>query len=386
MLAAHDGSAERVRSAPASLRGFHARTPAKAAAAPIAPARKIHYGPAPMITHRISATLPVKQNDLAAGAFYAAGFSTVLVQEPGDLGTADDPVAAGKVRLVGYLEEGDDAAQRLDVLRRLLGPKAPLRFEPFTDENWLLKFRAHHRAVRIGADLVIAPPWSKVADKKGRVILRIDPGLAFGTGSHASTHLCLRALQDLARKGALGRVLDVGTGSGVLAFAALRLGAKSARGIEPDLDALGSAQDNARLNGLRRGLRLTAETAADVAGRYDLVLANLVRDLLLDTAAALSARVAPGGVLVLAGLLDTQADDVRAAFEAQGLRLLRHRRREGWSALELEKPLKTAQAVKSYKTVESAKAIKSAKASKAATSLQGRESPRAGQKGKGRKK
>jgi len=292
-----------------------------------------------MMTHRISVLLSAEQNDLACGAFYAAGFSTVLVQEPGDLGTEASPVPEGKVRLVGFLEENDDERERLAALRSVLGKKAPFVTERFEDEDWLQKFRAHHRAVKVGGNLVVAPPWSRVKAKKGRIVLRIDPGLAFGTGSHASTYLCLRALQDLAKKkrGKLGRVLDVGTGSGVLAFAALELGAASARAIEPDPDALSSAKDNAKLNGLSRGrgLTLTGETADVVRGRYDVVLANLVRDLLIATAKELTARVAKEGVLMVAGLLDTQADDVHAAFAAEGLVLKKHRKREGWSALEL---------------------------------------------------
>jgi ribosomal protein L11 methyltransferase len=291
-----------------------------------------------MITHRLSLLVPESRADEARGTFYAAGFGTVLVQEPGDLGTESDPVPDAHVRFVAFLESRDPP--ELAALRARLDGRAPIRIDPFEDRDWLTTFRAHHRAVRIGRGLVVAPPWSRVKARRGRILLRIDPGLAFGTGSHASTYLCLRALCDRARRGPLGRVLDVGTGSGVLAFAALRLGATHARGIEPDPDALEAARANARLNGLSRarGLVLTPEAAERARGSFDLVLANLVRDLLLQTAPVLSKRVAPGGALIVAGLLDDQASDVCAALEAQGLSLVRHRRREGWSALELERP------------------------------------------------
>ena len=293
-----------------------------------------------MMTHRLTVLVRAADADLASGAFYAADITTFLTQEPGDLGTEDEPVPEGDVRFVAFLDVADGLEARVAVVQALVGGRADVALAPFEDQDWLQKFRAHHRAVRVGRGLIVAPPWSKLkVRKKGPLVIRIDPGLAFGTGSHASTYLCLRALCDRARRGPLGRVLDIGTGSGVLAFAALRLGANSARGIEPDPDALQAAGENAALNhiGKAQGLTLTGETADVVRGRYDLVLANLVRDLLIDTAGDITARVGPKGALVLAGILDDQVHDVTAAFVAEGLSLARQRRRQGWSALELSR-------------------------------------------------
>jgi ribosomal protein L11 methyltransferase len=284
-------------------------------------------------TLRLSVLVPATRADGAAGILHRAGLETVLWQDPGDLGTEDDPVPPGRVRLVGFTGDEAIAARAREDLRACLRARPSLA--PFEDQDWLHKFRAHHPAVRVGRGLVVAPPWSPVRERPGRVVLRIDPGLAFGTGSHASTYLCLRAIIERARRRPLGRVLDVGTGSGLLAFAALRLGARSARGIEPDPEALAAARANARLNGLGRGLRLSEGSAETARGRYDLVLANLVRDVLIRASRALAGRVAQGGALVVSGILDDEADDVGRAFASAGLTLALQRRREGWSALEL---------------------------------------------------
>lgn len=284
---------------------------------------------------KLSVLLRARRADLAVAALYEAGVATVLVQEPGDLGTEGDPVPAGRVRLVAF---GDPPT--MSRARDLLAVRARARpiLEPFADRDWLKTYRVHHRAVRVGRRLVVAPPWSRLADRPGRAVVRIDPGLAFGTGSHASTYLCLRALVDLARRRPLGRVLDVGTGSGVLAFAALRLGARSAKGIEPDPEALAAARANARLNRMGRRLVLGAQSAEAVRGRFDTVLANLLRDLLMRHARNLADRVAPGGVLVVSGILDGQADEVRDGYAALGLGLARRLSREGWSALVMRRP------------------------------------------------
>jgi ribosomal protein L11 methyltransferase len=284
-------------------------------------------------TLRLAVLVPAARADSAAGILHRAGLGTLLWQDPGDLGTEDDPVPSGHVRLVGFTGDEAMTARASAALRARLGALATV--VPFVDRDWLEKFRAHHRAVRVGRSLVVAPPWSRVRERPGRIVLRIDPGLAFGTGSHASTYLCLRAILDRARRRPLGRVLDVGTGSGILAFAALRLGARSVSGIEPDPEALAAARANARLNGLRRGLRLSRGSAETARGHYDLVLANLVRDTLVRAARGLTARVAPGGTLVVSGILDHQAPEVGQAFVSAGLTLATERRREGWSALEL---------------------------------------------------
>jgi ribosomal protein L11 methyltransferase len=284
---------------------------------------------------RIAIRVAARDTERALGILHGIQVSSALVQEPGDLGTADDPVPQGRVRIVVFAEHQADAHRIVRVLRARV--RGPCRVTPFRNEDWPAKFRAHHRAVPVGRRLIVAPPWARLAQKPGRIALRIDPGLAFGTGSHASTYLCLRATLDLSRARSLGRVLDVGTGSGILAFAAARLGAHSVLGVDPDPEALAAARANARLNGIGRAVRLRLAGIAEVRGRYDLVLANLLRDLLVGEAPSLAARLAPGGRAVLSGLLDVQAADVRAAFEAQDLRLARHLSREGWSALVMER-------------------------------------------------
>jgi ribosomal protein L11 methyltransferase len=285
---------------------------------------------------RIAALVPLELADAATGLFYQAGFSGVLAQDPGDLGTEVDPVPAGKVRIVAFASVPSTAERARELLWERLEVSASIA--SFTPTDWMRDFRAHHRVVQVGRSLAIAPPWSRLKSLPGRRVVRIDPGLAFGTGTHASTYLCLRALVDLARRRRLGRVLDIGTGSGVLAFAAGRLGAAQVRAIDPDPEALAAAHANARRNRLLGKITITKGSAATVRGRYDLVLANLLRDLLLRDAGHIAARVAVGGDLVVSGILDRQAEEIREAFRSRGLVPARGLWREGWCALVFSRP------------------------------------------------
>jgi ribosomal protein L11 methyltransferase len=170
----------------------------------------------------------------------------------------------------------------------------------------------------------------------GMVEIVLDPGMAFGTGTHPTTSLCLAALSDLlaARPGA--SVLDVGTGSGLLAIAAAKLGAGRVAANDNDPVAIEVARENAERNGAR--LELTGAAVGEIAGAFDLVVANILANTLVELAPDVAARVAPGGTVLLAGILVPQEDEVRAAYVAEGLRPALERRDGEWSLLTLERP------------------------------------------------
>lgn len=204
----------------------------------------------------------------------------------------------------------------------------PSRIEHVTDDSWQDAWRAHAMPVRIGPVLVV-PSW--VADQEDApTVVRIDPGSAFGSGSHPSTRLCLAALVDLA---AGATVLDVGCGSGVLAVVAARLGARGVVAIDVVTEAVESTRDNAARNGVEVDARHAV--VEDIGGRFDVVVANIGSATLRAMATPLAARV--GEWLVLSGLLDDQVPEVVAAFAGEGLALVDVASDDGWAAPRLRR-------------------------------------------------
>lgn len=209
----------------------------------------------------------------------------------------------------------------------------PIRVEaaPVPAVDWEASFRAHHRPLAIGVRLLVAPPWD-VPAARGREVIVVDPGMAFGTGQHPTTRTCLEELEALVATRPVASVLDVGTGTGILAAAAARLGVPRVVGIDIDAATLPVARETMARNRVPQVL-LAAASASAVRGRYDLVLANLLADTLVAEAATLMARTAPGGVVVASGILDRQCNAVSAAFAPW--RVL-HTRAEGvWRTLRL---------------------------------------------------
>ena len=210
------------------------------------------------------------------------------------------------------------------------------RLEEVADEDWGESWKKGLGPLAIGRAFV-RPSWVDAPVPAGMAEVVLDPGMAFGTGTHPTTALCLAVLSDLlgARPGA--RVLDVGTGSGLLAIAARKLGAGRVVANDNDPAAVEVARENAARNGVE--LELTTAPVPAIAGPFDLVLANILANTLVELAPELAAALAPGGVVLLSGILGPQEAEVRAAYLAQGLRPLPGAdRREGeWSLLALRR-------------------------------------------------
>ncbi len=228
--------------------------------------------------------------------------------------------AGQRLRLEAHVPADEGAALARDVraylheLERLdaawtPGPVDVIAVPP---TDWEGVYRAHHRPLRIGRRLLVAPPWD-VPDAPGREVLVIEPGMAFGTGQHATTRTCLETIDALVAAGGIASALDVGTGSGVLAAALARLGVPRVVALDVDPAVLPTARENLAANGAAR-VALLAGPVAAVRGAFDLVVANILADTLIAEAAALAAVTAPRGHLVLSGLLADQAARVVAAF------------------------------------------------------------------------
>ena len=203
------------------------------------------------------------------------------------------------------------------------------------DSDWENNWREYYKPIPIGKKLVVVPEWEPIP-QDGRIPLRLDPGLIFGTGSHATTRMCLAELENYVNPGT--RVLDLGCGSGILGIGALVLGAASCLGCDIDPKAPDVVRSNAALNsigpdrlracagdilsdaGLRRGF----------GGGYDLVLANIVSDVILPLSAFVRDFLAPDGVFITSGIIEGRQDELRAALEQAGLHIVHHRCEEEW--------------------------------------------------------
>jgi len=238
----------------------------------------------------------------------------------------------------------DDAAAR-DLALAAFGPLPPewqIRSVDVPDERWAERSQASIGPVRVGR-LVVAPPWrarDPLTEAPGvdRVIV-INPSMGFGTGHHASTRLCLSLLQAVPVRGR--RVIDVGTGSGVLALAAWALGASSVDGIDTDPDAMASAMENGALNTAGDDVRFRQQDlrrlGPDAARSYDLVLGNLTGATLSAHASALAELGRPGSWLIASGIEVGEADDVIGALTAAGWHLTVREEEDGWVGLALER-------------------------------------------------
>jgi len=246
-------------------------------------------------------TVPKPDEDLATALLWEAGTQGIEVL------AAQEGTAAC---LLAYFPDEADPTPHLAKL-----PEARIQATPVPDVDWIARFREGFRAFRVGVFRVV-PAWKPPVE--GVPCLRVDPGRAFGTGTHETTRLCLRALQRLARERPLGRVLDLGAGSGILAIAAVRLGAAFAVASDLDPEAVDAACHHARLNAAR--LRLVRGDGGRPfrPGVFDLFLANLTASLLLERRGEIAALASKHGVLVLTGFLAADTGSVDDAYRTSG--------------------------------------------------------------------
>lgn len=210
-----------------------------------------------------------------------------------------------------------------------------ISFEDCAEEDWLNNWKQYFHPIPVGERLLIRPTWRTEFDPGERVVLNLDPGLAFGTGTHETTRLCLIALERYIKEGAT--VLDVGCGSGILAVAALLLGAKSAAGVDIDELAVKTARENAELNGVSSRFEALCGNLTDrVSGTYDIVFANIVADAILLLSEDISSFMKKDSVYIMSGIIDTRVPEVLAALENR-FEVLETLSENGWYCIAAKK-------------------------------------------------
>lgn len=205
------------------------------------------------------------------------------------------------------------------------------------EEDWSTAWKAYYHPTKIGKKLVVVPCWEEYTPSPREVPVILDPGMAFGTGTHETTRLCMQLLEDCV--GPDTRMLDVGTGSGILAITALLLGAQEAVGVDIDALAVKIAGENAALNGVEDKVRfLCGDLTEQISGAYDVICANIVADVIIRLADDVTSFMHPGSVLLVSGIIEERCEEVRSVLEGKGLSVAETRTENGWAAIRLFLP------------------------------------------------
>jgi len=239
---------------------------------------------------------------------------------------------AGVSRVKFWLSQDEEGQAVLSAVR---GAGFVVETTTIEDADWENNWKAFYKPMEIGERLLVIPDWEE-AEAGDRVALRLNPGLIFGTGSHATTRLCLKALERHVRPGM--KVLDLGCGSGILSIAALLLGAESAFGCDIDEKAVNVAYENAALNGIDRSCYTVragdvlsdARLQKEMGAGYDIVVANIVSDVIIGLSPAVRPLMKEGGLFLCSGIIDDRAAEVRGVLEEKGFTVVEENSDQGW--------------------------------------------------------
>jgi ribosomal protein L11 methyltransferase len=245
----------------------------------------------------------------------------------------------GVARIKFYVTDDDHGKEQL--AQYTAGLESSYTSRALKENDWATSWQKYYKPISVGQRLYVVPEWEREEPlPQGKTPVYLNPGLTFGTGSHASTQLCLEGVEAFCRPG--GTVLDLGCGSGILSVAALCLGASYAAGVDIDPKAVGVAYENAGLNGIgrdrylvRAGNVLTDEALVNELSQqqYDLVLANIVADVIIPLSAFVRRFMKEGATFLCSGIIDHRADEVAAALEKNGFTIIERREKAGWVAL-----------------------------------------------------
>ncbi len=238
-----------------------------------------------------------------------------------------------------YIEEGNNPGEAVSFISdRLTAEKIDFRIETegCSEDDWADKWKAFFKPTAVGERLFVRPIWIDDYDAGDRAVLNIEPGAAFGTGTHDTTRLCLETLDKIIKEG--DTVLDIGCGSGILAIASMLLGATEGFGVDIDELAVKTAKENGKMNGLNEPeLKFVCGDLADkVTKQYDVVVANIVADIIILFSTQVRAFMKQGAKFIASGIIDSRADEVVAALQNAGLNLVERIEHGGWICLVCE--------------------------------------------------
>lgn len=238
-----------------------------------------------------------------------------------------------------YIAESDNAVEAVSYLRERFtacGIQNEIKCELVDDADWNENWKKYFKAFEIGEKLAVCPSWEEYDNKDSRTVISLDPGAAFGTGSHATTSLCLEILEKRVTNDTA--VLDIGTGSGILAIAADLLGAKSAIGVDIDAQSVKTAIQNAEINGVSEKTEfLVGDLADKISGKYDIVCANIVADVVIRLFDNVADFMKKDGILIVSGIIDMRAAEVEKSAVEHGFTIAESLTREEWHAYVLTK-------------------------------------------------
>ncbi|MHB1133873.1 MAG: 50S ribosomal protein L11 methyltransferase [Chloroflexota bacterium] len=273
------------------------------------------------------------------GALFAQHGRGVVIEDVDVIEGDPVPLSNGPVTLRTYLAADETLEEKRSAIERglwvlgMIRPVGELQTKELAETDWAEAWKEHFHVHRVGRRVVIKPTWRDFTPEADDVVVELDPGMAFGTGLHPTTQLCLQAIEDypvLAK-----RVLDLGTGSGILAIAAARLGATRVDAVDTDPVAVSAATENVAINNLAGTIMVRRGSLPFPSGYppYDLVLANIIARVIAELAPLLAASLAAGGTLIASGILAERSEEVLAALRAAGLTVLERRQSGDWLAL-----------------------------------------------------
>ncbi len=237
-----------------------------------------------------------------------------------------------------YISECDNAAEALEFLKeRLSFEKIPFSIDSsgIEDSDWNENWKKYFHTIEIGKNLAVVPSWENYDNTEGRTVLSIDPGAAFGTGTHATTSLCLGILDKAVYSGA--KVLDIGCGSGILAIASVLLGAEAAVGVDIDAQSVKTSKENAQINGLSDKTEfIVGDLAERVTGKYNIICANIVADVIIRLLPCIKPFMEEDTIIIISGIIDIRKEDVLNSVKENGFKIENEAYKDNWCAFVLK--------------------------------------------------